>query len=628
MRADLRTGVFPTRGFGLLALLALAPGSQLTRTQAAAHLWDSRDTSASLSNLRQLLLRMQRSFPGLRALLGLDSSALWLTEQREQIDLCRLLSITNEPPTLSLTIAMSLYRGDLLQGQLLSGALGDVAAHSVALVRNRYFSVMTQCITEIVRYGRADASLLQSAEFHMLSIDGSREETYRTLIAAYGSLGRVDEARRVYKILSEVLKLDGLGAPVAETRSTVTRATARVVENRAEWPVDRKIAHRVPRLALLAPRWVVGAHSGENFHRLFVEDIANELARYRSHVTIAAHSAFQVQEDSGLVLANQTLRADYSLSSVVRSGEELGVLSVRLVQTQSAAIIWTREFPLGLDQLVVSSRLLIAQLAAEISGAIERDSFVNLRRTDNPSSYLMFLQGQSALKTSDLRSVRRARKEYRAAIGEDDGFAEAYSGLSCSLYLEWILLGGNDPRLLADARELAEAAIKRDPASSAGYWRKADVLLYQHDFDGCEEYFRRAAELHPNSADIILDHGDALGFIGDAEEAWGMFEKAIELNPMPPEHYWWVGASIAFSQTHYDKVIELCGRVSSEEPVLRLLAAAHGQLGNLSEAREYGRRLAEVYPGQSAEEMTRLQPHRSKRHLQPFVEGLHRAGIS
>jgi tetratricopeptide (TPR) repeat protein len=498
-------------------------------------------------------------------------------------------------------------------------------------VRERYFSIIADCLREIVRYANADISILRAAELHAFSIDSTREEIGRSFIASYGAIGRPEEARRVYETLSRALKLDGIDAPVPETRAAAVRATTHVLENKNERRTVRErrryFAEAIPRVALLAPRWVEAGADSQNFHRSLIEDIANELARYRTLVAIAPHSSFQVKDDGGLVARNDVLRADYSLSSLVRPGEGLGVLSARLVDTASAAIVWAEEFPLQHENIIGSSRLLIARIAAEVSGAIESDSFRRLERTDNPSSYLMFLRGQRALNMSDLRSVRRARKAFRAAIAEDDDFSEAYSGLSCSLYLEWILLGGRDPRLLADARELAEAAILRDPASSAGYWRKADVLLYQHDFDGSEECFQRASALHPNSADILLDHGDALGHIGDANQAWGMFERAIELNPTPPDFYWWVGASIAFSQAQYQKAIDLCSNFQNDEPALRLLAATHGQLGNSALAREYGRRVTEAYPDQTAEEMARLQPHRSMQQLQPFIEGLRLAGV-
>src|SRR5690349_2893178 len=88
---DARVGVFPSRGYCLLALLALAPSRRMTRAQAAAQLWDDQESGANLANLRQLLLRMQRAFPGLDLIMGVDNGTLWLAEESSQIDLCRFL---------------------------------------------------------------------------------------------------------------------------------------------------------------------------------------------------------------------------------------------------------------------------------------------------------------------------------------------------------------------------------------------------------------------------------------------------------------------------------------------------------------------------------------------------------
>ncbi len=322
------------------------------------------------------------------------------------------------------------------------------------------------------------------------------------------------------------------------------------------------------------------------------------------------------------------LRVDYAVASTIRQGSGLGTLVVRLANNRSGEIAWSGEFQLLADGLLNSSRVLVARIAAELSGAVEADVLTNYDRTSHSASFIKFLGGQNALKTCDLRSVRRARNFYREAIAIDGRFAEAYSGASWSLYLEWLLLGGRDPRLLAEARELADLAIDLGPASSSGYWRKAMVALYQHDFDESESCFQQAQQRHPNCADIMLDHSDAMGFVGDPDEAWATFNRALDLNPMPPDHYWWAGASVAFSRAEYGAAVDLCAKLDSDESVLRLLAACHGQLGNRSEARDYGRRLKEMYPGENAEEMTRLQPHRSKAAMQPFVEGLRVAGIA
>ncbi|MBZ9863523.1 BTAD domain-containing putative transcriptional regulator [Mesorhizobium sp. CA12] len=616
---------FPSRGFCLIALLALAPTRAMTRAQAASQLWDSHDTHANMGNMRQLILRMSKALPSLGSIMSVDDKMLRITDP-SRIDVCCFLEFDALGGENSLRQLMEIYRGDLLQS-IEGPAHEDPFSVSRAYLRERYFGFAHAALKELTRYGHANVSVIQALERHALAIDNGREETYRSLIAAYGALGRADESRRVFALLTDVLRLDGAVGPRSDTRAMLARATARSIDvGPAVIDPERLPSSHRPRVALLAPNWV--SPSGEeNLQRAFVEDAANELARHKSLVTLAAHSSFQAKSDGGALDSSSPLRADYAVSTFVRPGRSGSELTVRLVQANSAAIVWSGDYPLSRDLIVSSNRALVSRVASELSSAIERHSMASPDRTEDASAYLEFLKGQDRLQTCDLRSVRRARGYYAEAISQDGRFSDAYSGVSRSLYLEWLLLGGNDPSLLAQARDIAERAIISDPSNSAGYWRRAMVALYQHDFDECLGSFMLARERHPNSADILLDYADALGHIGDPDEAWASFERSIDLNPTPPDHYWWAGASIAFSQADYAKSIELCGRLRNDEPVLRLLVSSHGHLGNRSEAAGYARRLRENYPGETAEGMARLQPHRSRADLQPFIDGLRIAGI-
>ncbi len=624
--APAREITFPARGFGLIALLALSPAKTLSRAELASSLWENSSSPASFGNLRQLILRMTRALPSLPSVLTIDERAVRLVAPTE-IDICCFLGLEDMSSVAAARSLMDLYRGDLLRGFDLDRSEENPFAIARAYLRERYFGFLVNALRGLTRYGHADAALLRALEAHALGIDDSREDAYRGLIAAYGAIGSSEDSRRLFTLLMDMLRREGAQTPEPQTRTSLARAVLPAVElNAASLGSTSFVSAHVPRIGLLAPNWV--AQGGrQNFVRSFVEDVANELARYRSLVTLAAHSSFLAVNDGGVLLDNTAMRTDYTISSVLRPGEGLGTLTVRLVNSLTQSIVWAENFALSHDLLIRSGRVLIARIASLISRAVERDNLNEPIRTKDHSAYLKFLRGQEALKISDLRHVRRARRYYLEALSQDKRFSDAYSGLSCSLYVEWLLLGGNEPKLLSEAEELADLAISHDPFNSTGHWRKAMVTLYQHRFDDSEACFSRAQELHPNSADIMLDHSDALGHVGDADLAWSKFEVAIDLNPMPPDHYWWAGASVAFSQSAYEKVIELCGRLASDEPVLRLLAASHGQLGNRIEARHYGQRLIENYPGETAESMARLQPHRSKSDLQPFINGLRIAGI-
>ena len=68
------------------------------------------------------------------------------------------------------------------------------------------------------------------------------------------------------------------------------------------------------------------------------------------------------------------------------------------------------------------------------------------------------------------------------------------------------------------------------------------------------------------------------------------------MNPLPPDHYWWAGASIAFHQHGFQKTVDLCGKLADDEPVLSMLAASHALIGDLDRARMYGGRIKDLFP--------------------------------
>ena len=383
---------------------------------------------------------------------------------------------------------------------------------------------------------------------------------------------------------------------------------------------------RFPRLAILAPGWTAAPERTELL-KVLIEDVANELARHRTFAVLAPHSSFQVDHDSGVPRKNGILRADYTVSGFVKprgSGESL---ALRMVNCARQEIVWAAEFPISQSELMSSFRMLAIRISASLASGLETDMLLHLRKNGSGTAYLHYLEGQRWLKNCDLPRLRRARKAFGESISKDGRFAPAHARIAQTLYLEWLLLGGDDPRLLVDAREHAGLALALDPNNALGHWMAGVISLYQRDFDHSAEKFEEAEVLNPNSADLLVQHADALSHFGNAEAGWKKFERAIDLNPLPPDHYWWAGASIAFVQGDLARSIELCGRLKNDEPVLRLLAASHALAGNIEPARTYGKRLAELYPGQSAAQMFKIAPDRDSRVLNRFLEGLRLAGV-
>lgn len=616
--------VFPAKGFQLLALLARAPAKRLARKELAALLWDNDTEAAALGNLRQLLARMRKAGGGHDELLDADTKTVALGGGGALIDLNLFeIGYRSGSPEQALR-GLLLFRGELLEGIT---ETTDAFSHWLTLeraaLRERFFTAASSVLIELTRFGRASEQDLRAVADRMLALDPEREPSYRSLIEAYGRNGMHDEAERVYRSLIAMLEREHGVPPQPETTAVVRRVLA-TRGYQASDPAPSKAERPQPRVAFLAPTWILPATDPTQaalLHAL-VEDIANELARYRSFVTLAPHSSFQLKHDSGIPADNSVLRADFTVSGFVKPSEREQILVLRMADCQNGEIQWAGEFSFRPEELVRSFRLLSLQVASTVANSVERHLLDVMRRDGNNQAYLHYLDGQELLKNCDLPKLRRARRSFQQAAELNNGMALAHARIAQTLYLEWLALGGNDPEILRHGRETAELAAKIDPGAGFTHLMCGSVALYQRDFDYSAEKFAEAEALSPNSADFLVQHADALCCFGDEGAGWEHFERAIDLNPFAPDHYWWAGASILVQKRDFTGAIDLCAKMESDNSVLRILTACHAHLGHQAEAREYWQRFREQYPTMDAVAAVKVAPFKHDSARQIIFDGL------
>jgi len=301
---------------------------------------------------------------------------------------------------------------------------------------------------------------------------------------------------------------------------------------------------------------------------------------------------------------------------------------LRMTKYASAEIVWSGQFRIGLFELVRSFDALVVRVASSVAEGLERNIRSRQPRASDGAAYFQFLEGMQWLENCDLPRLRKARRCFKQAFADDGGMASAAARIAQTLYLEWLQMGGSDPNLLIDARGQARHATDIDPNDPIGHWMEGTVALYQRDFDACEAKFAEAETLCPNSPDFLLQYADALSHLGDGDAGWSKFERAIDLNPAPPDRYWWAGASIAFNRRDYRKAVELCERLDSDDSVLGLLCASFAHLGERAAAKSYAKRLKENFPGGSALALGRIVPDRDPAQRDHIVQGLRMAGVT
>lgn len=620
-----REAFFPSKGFALIAALILAPNQSLSRQHAASLLWENVEQKRALGNLRQLILRLQKLPNEDEAILLAEGNDLRAGKLAQRTDLAIFLTHARAEDPMRRLQALLEFGGELLDGL-------DAGQDHLYLwllserrrLKDLFFSSYTQLLEELTRFGRASSNDIARLAECARNIEPEREETYRAAMAAYARIGNTSAGEGMFQLLLEQLRQEER-APGAETVALRRRiqSLASTITTPAEPDEShrRKPSHK-PRIAFSQPARVDGHPVSQVMHA-FVEDVANSLVRYRTFTVLSPHSTFALTRDRADD-SYTMLRADYRITSAVFDEDRM---SVALIEDATGEIVWSLEVSLNERHIHAAFRLLSKQVAAELAREIERLQ-VEPDRNHSGDAYRQLLEGQLLLRGKcDLPLLRRARSMFRKAVDLDHSMAVARARVAQSLQLEWLMLGGSDPHLLHRAKAEADASVDIDPALGVGHWMCAVVALYQRDFDTSAEKFFEAEALAPNSADLLLQHADALAHFGDAQTAWEKFQQAIDLNPLAPDIYWWAGASIAFKREDYGKAVELCARMENDEPALRVLTASHALHGDLTAARETGGRLQENYPGMSAREISSLSPDRDPIANEKFYNALRLAGI-
>ena len=101
----------------LLAILAMTPGDAQPRDRLAGLLWSERGNHQARDSLKQTLMRLRRCLNGAGDdVLRADRRSVALDRDRISVDALTFERQVREGTIESLTQAMALYRGDLLDG--------------------------------------------------------------------------------------------------------------------------------------------------------------------------------------------------------------------------------------------------------------------------------------------------------------------------------------------------------------------------------------------------------------------------------------------------------------------------------------------------------------------------------
>jgi adenylate cyclase len=198
-------------------------------------------------------------------------------------------------------------------------------------------------------------------------------------------------------------------------------------------------------------------------------------------------------------------------------------------------------------------------------------------------------------------------------------------------YVEWALQWSSDPQTLERAIETVQKAIALDDSLPWAHRVLSYAYLLKKQHAQAIAEAERAVTLDPNDADGYWILADTLIFTGRPQEAVGLVEKAMRLNPRYPASYLNSLGVAHRMMGRYEEAIDALKkaiiRIPNLLPARTQLAAAYSELGREEEARAEVAEVLRLNPYFSIEGLRQRVPYKDPAELERYLDALRKAGL-
>jgi TolB-like protein/DNA-binding winged helix-turn-helix (wHTH) protein len=363
---------------------------------------------------------------------------------------------------------------------------------------------------------------------------GDADQTRSTVepaeILATASAFEKSEERRGHQTRTKVL----VPALLIVTAAVIAVLSLSFVRER--W-LGGPTSSRIPSIAVL-PLVNLSTDGGQDFFADgMTEELTTDLGKIATLRVISRTSAAQYKgTHKPLQQVARELNVDALIEgTVTRSGNRLRI-TANLIQAFPEKHLWAESYEgeVG-DALTVQGEIAQA-VAREIPVKLtsrERELLASVKPV-NPEAQDFYFRGRYIKNengTAD--STAMAIKYFQRAIQIDPNYAPAYVGLAHS-YAVWSPGMGRPRDLMPKAKDFALKALTLDKTLADAHSELGSIeLLYDWDWSGAEEEFKRTMELDPNHVWAHEWHARELVTRGRTEEAIAEAKRSLVLTPSP-----------------------------------------------------------------------------------------------
>jgi len=250
----------------------------------------------------------------------------------------------------------------------------------------------------------------------------------------------------------------------------------------------------------------------------------------------------------------------------------------------------------------------------------------------NLDSFMKVLEGMPYFYRFNRESNVQARQMFQEAIALEPGNAGAFTMLGWTYLMEvWFGLSESPSKAVERVVELAQKALSLDDTIDLPHSLLAHVYLMKRQFEMAIAEAERAVALNPNGADAQAHLGMTLNYAGRREGAIASLEKAIRLNPIPPNWYVFSLGEAYCLAGQQEKALAAYEQVFHRYPDdMRALigsAATYSLLGRKEEARAQAAQILRMNPKFNLESFVKTLPFKNKADAELLLDSLYKAGL-
>lgn len=345
-----------------------------------------------------------------------------------------------------------------------------------------------------------------------------------------------------------------------------------------------------------------GAAEQEYFADGLTEDILTDLSRFRELFVISRNTSFKYKGQAVDVKnVARELGVRYVVEGSVRKAGNRVRITVQLIDGESDRHIWAERYDRDLEDIFAIQDEVTSAIVAVLPGRLEDDARSRAERKLPASlaAWECVLEAKTLHHRSKREENARAVALIQRAIELDPRYGHAVAWHACILGQQWGYGWCKDREATqSEIARLLEVALGLDPNDSDVHRILAAVAVIQDDLDKAMFHQQRALALNPNDDLIVVQQGEVLTWLGQADEGIEWIQKAMRLNPFHPERFWFHLARAQFVAKKYTEAIESLRHLSTPDTMqLALIAACEAQLGNGEAARGLAAEVLKRMPG-------------------------------